>query len=280
MPNQSIIVSLIGAVLFVASSAVAHAASSEWFETTGVKMRLIVQPSETSDEIVGALDVHLEDGWKTYWRNPGSSGIPLQLDFSQSQNIASAETDFPTPRLLPTPSGDVVGYEKHVVFPIRFKLGAQSGSATPFFSIESSVLIGICADICIPVQAQFRIDHTQLTSSSFDELSVLRQGRAALPKPFHEAQHIVAAEPAEGRRVLEVITRIPQTASNTELYAEGPPLWYVPPAKLVSRSGGLALFELDLGDVPKDADVTKTSLRFTLVADGQGIEQNFTPAAK
>src|SRR5690242_4086254 len=35
----------------------------------------------------GGIEIRLKDGWKTYWRYPGDSGVPPVLDFSKSQNL-------------------------------------------------------------------------------------------------------------------------------------------------------------------------------------------------
>jgi hypothetical protein len=52
-------------------------------------MRLVVDPDRADDgKIMAVLDVDLEPGWKTYWRDPGSAGIPPMLDFSQSAAYA------------------------------------------------------------------------------------------------------------------------------------------------------------------------------------------------
>ena len=62
--------------------------------------------------------VDLDEGWKTYWRMPGEAGIPPQFDWSASDGVAGVEVLYPLPGRLHDLSGETIGYERHVVFPV------------------------------------------------------------------------------------------------------------------------------------------------------------------
>jgi hypothetical protein len=36
---------------------------------------------------MAALQLDMAPGWKTYWRQPGDSGIPPRFDFSQTEGL-------------------------------------------------------------------------------------------------------------------------------------------------------------------------------------------------
>ena len=36
---------------------------------------------------IAALQISLAPGWKTYWRQPGDTGIPPKFDFTGSSNL-------------------------------------------------------------------------------------------------------------------------------------------------------------------------------------------------
>lgn len=62
----------------------AQAASSDWHETQGGAVRLVTSGiSNDQGYLRGALQIRLEPGWKTYWRDPGKTGIPPQLELSE-----------------------------------------------------------------------------------------------------------------------------------------------------------------------------------------------------
>ena len=62
----------------------ALASTSDWTETPGGRVRVIIEDNSpnnaTSNERRGALQVELQPGWKTYWRNPGDAGVPPQIN--------------------------------------------------------------------------------------------------------------------------------------------------------------------------------------------------------
>ena len=69
---------------------------SGWAETEGGRMRLVVDPAPRADgTIAGILDIDLDPGWKTYWRDPGGAGIPPMLDVSQSTGHCPADDAVP-----------------------------------------------------------------------------------------------------------------------------------------------------------------------------------------
>lgn len=148
--------------LAIASSSFALALSlspassleSGWAETEGGRMRLVIDPTPREDgTIAGFLDIALDPGWKTYWRDPGSAGIPPLLDFSQSRGIAFEEMAYPPPVRVDDGYAIWSGYTAPVQFPLTFRRTA-SGEA----EIRALAFIGICDKICVPFQAELAID--------------------------------------------------------------------------------------------------------------------------
>ncbi|MEO1142064.1 MAG: protein-disulfide reductase DsbD domain-containing protein, partial [Pseudomonadota bacterium] len=99
--KQSLAYSLIVSMFFAVSSfESAQAASSDWQDLGGGKARLIASVDPKTGVVSGAVEVQLEPGWSTYWRYPGSSGIPPRFDFSASKGFTIKEVEFPTPKLV------------------------------------------------------------------------------------------------------------------------------------------------------------------------------------
>ena len=92
--------------------ATAKAAVGKWFVSDGVKLRLVSLRDVTTGQLSAGLQIVLEPGWKTYWRSPGSSGLPPQLDFSQSQNVSEVKVSYPTPITF-TDGGGLTRFDKH-----------------------------------------------------------------------------------------------------------------------------------------------------------------------
>ena len=253
----------------------ANAASSKWFDTKGAKMRLITAVRPESKTIDAALEVKLEKGWKTYWRSPGESGIPPYFDFSASSNILDAKVMFPTPTYFNKSGIEAVGYKKHVVFPIQLKLS----SADKPTILQLKTVIGICGEVCIPVQAKLKVTEPGNLGPTFDVSRALNDAKASIPSKPNDKMKVVSARwNQDNPTKLSIETIVSDAMQQVQLHVEGPDDWYLLPAKLVERKANKALFELDISDIPENANPANIKLRFTLVADGRGIEQELSTA--
>src|SRR5262245_23467106 len=111
---------LAGALLCLAGgAAAADPAASDWFETDQGKVRLIAAETATgTQETLGlGLEFRLAPGWKVYWRAPGDAGLPPEIDWSGSRNLAGTEISWPAPRRFTAFNLETIGYEDAVVLP-------------------------------------------------------------------------------------------------------------------------------------------------------------------
>jgi DsbC/DsbD-like thiol-disulfide interchange protein len=75
---------------FPALASAAKAAESNWYETDGVRLKLLTDDRASADgHLRAVLRVDLQPGWKTYWMDPGDAGVPPQIDPGKSQNITA-----------------------------------------------------------------------------------------------------------------------------------------------------------------------------------------------
>ena len=124
----------------------ALAATSDWAETPGGKVRIVLEETKQKGELRGALQIDLNPGWKTYWRNPGDAGVPPQLNI---EGNSSARIDFPTPVNFGAGDEGGIGYTHPVLLPLTFTVKPDEEH------LKGHVFLGVCQQICIPVQAQF-----------------------------------------------------------------------------------------------------------------------------
>lgn len=141
---------LLTPLLFASMALPALALSSDWTETPGGRVRVIIEdngPNNTaSDKRRGALQIELQPGWKTYWRNPGDAGVPPQINL---EGEAKAQIDFPAPVRFGGEDEGGIGYKQPVSLPIVFHLTAAETR------LKGHVFLGVCEKICVPVQATF-----------------------------------------------------------------------------------------------------------------------------
>ncbi len=93
-----------------------------------------------------AMRIDMSDGWKTYWRQPGDTGIPPKFDFRVSKGLGVLEVLYPTPKITWQDQMRTISYQDEVIFPIVIQ-PRTIGNMT----ISGQVEIGVCKEICIPV---------------------------------------------------------------------------------------------------------------------------------
>ena len=244
------------------------AATSQWEDLGGGKVRLVAVMDPGSGSISAMVEVELEPGWKTYWREPGGSGIPPQFDFSGSKHFLPGEVRFPVPQLLTASGIDFPGYKEHVGFPF-------SGTATtnsPDGTIRLDLFIGVCEEICIPATASLSIPFSELMVSDAKSRLAIETANSKLPAQQSAEFSVVDVETVSGDQ-LTITARIPASEATPALFVEGPSGWYLPTAKLIRHSDEEALFSLDISQRPANDALHETKLRFTLVSGRRGVEQ-------
>lgn len=131
------------AALLMAAFA-AHAAN-----TNGVTRLALVAASATHDggPVLAGIDMELAKGWKTYWREPGESGIAPVFDWSASENVAGVELRWPAPERFDDPGDITFGYRNAVLLPLRV---VPQDPSLPVM-LRLSMQYGVCsASICVP----------------------------------------------------------------------------------------------------------------------------------
>ena len=155
----------------------ALAASSEWMDITGGKARLIIaEPVPGAGNTDALLQVDLNPGWKTYWRDPGDAGVPLQLDFSASRNAKLVDVLYPVPKRFDDGVTIWAGYDRPVAFGLKLE---RPDSASPV-SLKGSVFIGVCEKICVPVQLVFEVEAPDSATTTIQR-EVVALGMVQLP---------------------------------------------------------------------------------------------------
>lgn len=258
----------LAAMLVAFAPADAWSASSDWEDLGGGKARLVAELDPVSGEIHGVVEFDLDEGWKTYWRQPGGSGIPPEFDFSGSRFFVPGSVRFPVPRHITLENAEFAGYRGNVLFPFDGGVDALD----PAGRIELSMIAGVCAEICIPATAQFEIPFSDLMGSDAEAASVIEAAQAALPAGPVPGFRIISLKD-DGTDSLIATAELPAGSSAAELFAEGPQGWNLRPAQLVSREENTARFRIDLSELPKDIERAGTSLRLTLGNGERGIEQ-------
>ena len=248
----------------------ALASSSDPFVADGATLRLVTTGLADADgQLRGAVEIRLAPGWKTYWKEPGASGVPPQIDIGGSINVTAAAIQFPAPEWHADAYGAWAGYGAPVVLPIVFTVGAPER----FSVIEADLFLGICKTICVPVQARLAVEPGRAPDDPADAAFVAAAFEALPGAP--DAGFAVTQARLSGD-VLLVTATTPATASDKAALFLAPEGGFVLGApKLRSGDGTAATFEVPVLAAPAGgaADV---AVSYTLTAGDAAVTGTFT----
>ena len=253
-------------LIMAVAGTVAQAATSEWQDLGGGKVRLVASVDPSTNKVGGVIEVRLEEGWKTYWRYPGSSGIPPKFDFSKSKGYLAGNVEFPAPLLIGRGNGAYAGYTSNVLFPFQGDMLSQANG-----KIQLDLFIGLCAIVCIPARASINLDTKELLVSDPAAGNLVETANTLIPA-LSTAEATKLDVSVNSDQTLQISVYNPDKGVEPTLFVEGPIDWYLTPANFISRTGDTVYFSLDISDIPENVDPLATKLRFTLVNGSQGIE--------
>ena len=245
-------------------SSPATSAATDWAEQDGARIRLVAaEPAPDATEIRAALVVELKPGWKTYWRDPGDAGVPPQFTLGDAENIASARLDYPAPERFAEGTSNSNGYEAPVAFPLTLTLKVPGAPNV----VKASAFLGICEDICVPVQLDFALEVPAAAASTPDQ-ALVQAAFDALPKPASAAFGL--ANLAYQPDALDVEIAAPLSDSPPELFVAADRFQFGAP-KLVATANEKTRFSVPILFAPKDARIEDAELHYTLKSGGMAV---------
>lgn len=264
-------------IAFIALAGVGASASaacaqdaSPWVKDAHSSLRLLAG-SRTGSVLMGGIEIQLQQGWKTYWRTPGDSGVPPRFDFSKSVNVESVTPLYPAPRTFDDGAGGVsYGYLKQVIFPLRI---VPKNPNEPV-QLRAFVSYAVCEKLCLPVEADAELSFTS-TASALDSLVATALNKVPKPVGTSEATPLAirSFQRIGDRVIVDVATQNPAAVN---VFAEGPtPDWALPfPKRTGEPDNGIVRFEFKLDGLPANARGEGALLKLTVVGADGAFEYN------
>jgi thiol:disulfide interchange protein DsbD len=134
------------------------------------------------------LDQKLRDGWHVYWKNPGDSGLPLDLQWTLPEGYVAGAPVYPIPERIPVGPFANYGFHGRPAFlvPVSAPATAKPGLVVEI-GLKATWLI--CEEICVPEEGAFSIALPVTPSPSLSEEGSARAeaARAATARSFDAA---------------------------------------------------------------------------------------------
>ena len=222
------------------------------------------------------IEIDLADGWKTYWRIPGESGVPPVIDWSGSTNVKAVTLGWPAPTRMTDETGETIGYHDLVVFPLRVE---PVDAARPM-GLALAVSYAACEKICVPATADLSTDIVPGSAGSEIDALRLRDFAARIPvKAAPDAVPAIAslaiATDSAGA-VLKVALKGSLPPAQTDMFVEGDALSYFRRPRPETAGDAVSAFRLPVDGIGDKSALRGKALTVTVVSGEHRLEQTLT----
>ena len=267
---------------FLPQLAYGDEAASSWESGPKAEARLIAATTAVGDldTIPLGVEVKLQPGWKTYWRSPGDAGIPPQVDFTGSTNVASTAFRWPAPARFNYYDLETFGYSKEVVFPIDVEPELPGEPV----ALRARVDMLICDDVCIPHTMNVSLDLPGGTAAPSDHANLINRYSVQVPGDGTNVGLTFEAAAVSGsntKPLLEVAFRGSVPFTNPDLLIEGfEDHAFSKPEFEITDGGMLVVARMNAEDIFGEGalvDLTAQPVTLTLIDGARGMETQVTP---
>ena len=206
---------------------------------TVAKLLLSHSEAKPGSTVMAGLELTMDDGWHTYWINPGAAGLATDVEWTLPNGVSAGPIQWPVPEKF-TALGSI-GYGYHgqtiLLVPLTVAADAALGQAT----ISGKVSWLECKELCIPrdqqVSAMLTVAGRDARSADAAKLDTAKQ---KLPKV--DAKLAVSArwdgEAKGDERPLLIEFDAGQAGADADFFALPSDLFEVSPESEVAAAGG------------------------------------------
>lgn len=246
--------------------------ASPWVISTDSKVRLVSGTVDVdgAPALLAGIQLRMDPGWKTYWRNPGDSGVPPSFDWTGSKNLKHAEVLYPAPHRFADAGGTAIGYDDQVVFPVKL---TPERDGEPI-ELKLAFAFGLCKDLCIPNDVSLGL--TLGGGVGKGDALLLAGFLARVPKPARDGAlpsvSKVEAKLDADQPGLVIDAIFPPGATGTDLFIDGGDVFVPVPMPLGPIADGKQRFAVSFVSPAEAAALKGKTLAVILVSDQGSTE--------
>lgn len=148
-----------------------------------------------------AVRLRMDEGWHTYWKNPGDSGMPTSVEWELPEGFAAGELRWPVPERIDV--AGIISYGYHGEVWLLSEISVPAGWAGPEATIVARVSWLMCKEECIPGEAALEIRLPRGDgAAAASRAGAFAAARAAMPGDAAGAPWEVGAHAPEGAKAI------------------------------------------------------------------------------
>jgi len=173
-------IAIILAGLFCLAAFTAHAAHTQ------VRLILAADTARPGDTVLAGVDLKMEPGWHTYWKNPGAAGMATKIEWQLPPGVTAGEIQWPLPEKLPPAEVTTYGYDNEVVLLVPLKLAADLKPGP--LDLKAKVSWLECKEACVPgsgdVEAMLNVGNETKPST---DAAAIESWKSKVPQAPYQA---------------------------------------------------------------------------------------------
>jgi thiol:disulfide interchange protein len=115
---------------------------------TQVRLILSADIARPGDTILAGVDLKMDPGWHTYWKNPGAAGMATKIEWQLPPGVTAGDIQWPLPEKLPPAEVTTYGYNDEVMLIVPLKLAADLKPGS--LDLKAKVSWLECKEACVP----------------------------------------------------------------------------------------------------------------------------------
>ena len=247
---------LISALLCTVSCAAVRSgkAEADWLSASGTYV--------AGKPVQAALRLAVDEGWHTYWMNPGEGGMKISVVWELPAGWTAGELEHPVPKRFMTGGLAGFGYEGTVVFPVKF---TPPSGFTGEAKLKGKISWLTCNDdSCIPGNAELELSLDAGAPAATADANLIKGALERIPQPTNGIFLSVTEKPKTLVLTLRALATRPLEIADYEIFPATPQV-VEPAAKFQFVSDGTKWH----AEVPKSEYAPKPVKELTLVLAGK-----------
>ncbi|NCG08347.1 MAG: thiol:disulfide interchange protein [Verrucomicrobia bacterium] len=216
--------------------------------TGAVSLALVsdLQTAAAGERFYMGLRFELDPEWHIYWKNPGSSGYGVSVDWDLPEGVTVGPLEWPAPKRFEFDGFINYGYSGTVTLLVPVELAE---TATEPLQISASVSWLACKTACVPGSAELALSLPLGKKATLDpaQKTVFQQARASLPEVWSASPLVYET----GERNIRI--QVPDTEIKEAYFYAETAAWVDADApQILEREGGASVLTVPLleGELP------------------------------